>query len=103
MSRSFVALCAFVFAVLSVPAYAQQVNGNILGSVLDPQGAAIAGAKVSAVNTATNFSRSVQTTAQGEYRLEFLPPGNYTVEVTSAGFRTFQQTGVILEVGQFAR
>src|SRR5260370_1946851 len=85
------------------PLYSQQVTGSILGNVLDQQSAAVADTKVEARNMETGLSRSVQTNERGEYRIDFVPPGNYEIEVARAGFRTFKQSGVTLQVGQFAR
>ena len=98
-------LCGIVmFAPATLaPLHSQQVTGSILGSVQDPQGAAVADTKVDARNLETGLARSVQTNERGEYRLEFLPPGSYEIEVARAGFRTFRQTGITLQVGQFAR
>ena len=81
----------------------QQVTGTILGTVQDPQGALIPSAAVTARGSDTGLVRSVQSGSRGEYRIEFLPPGNYGIEVASAGFRSFRQTGIVLQVGQFAR
>ena len=83
--------------------YSQQVTGSILGNVQDPAGAAVADTKVDARNLETGLSRSAQTNERGEYRIDFVPPGNYEVEVARTGFRTFRQTGITLQVGQFAR
>lgn len=93
--------CLLVFALVTLKA--QQVTGILLGNVQDSSGAVVVGAQVSARNAETGLTRSVQTTAQGDYRIDFLPPGNYEVEVTSSGFRSFRQTGVVLQVGQSVR
>ncbi|MFL6449496.1 MAG: carboxypeptidase regulatory-like domain-containing protein [Bryobacteraceae bacterium] len=82
---------------------AQQTTGSILGTVEDAQGAVVVGAQVTAQNSDTGLSRSVQTSSGGEYRIDFLPPGSYEVQVTNAGFRSFRQTGITLQVGQAAR
>ncbi len=70
---------------------------------MDQQNAAVADTKVEVRNMETGLSRSVQTNERGEYRIDFVPPGNYEIEVARAGFRTFKQSGVTLQVGQFAR
>ena len=88
---------------VSVPLKGQQVTGSIIGSVQDATGAAIVASQVTARNQDTGLTRSVQTGAQGEYRIDFLPPGNYEVDVSNSGFRSFRQTGVTLQVGQSAR
>ncbi len=90
-------------AGLSTALHAQQVTGTILGTVQDAQGGVIVQAQVTARNQDTGLSRSVQTDDRGEYRMAFLPPGTYEVQAATSGFRTFVQTGVVLQVGQFAR
>jgi Carboxypeptidase regulatory-like domain len=92
---------AVIVSVSSLPA--QQVTGTILGTVQDPQGASIASATVTARSSDTGLVRTAQSGGRGEYHLDFLPPGNYEIEVAAAGFRSFKQTGVSLQVGQFAR
>lgn len=81
--------------------YAQS-TATFQGTVLDSQGAAVAGAKVTATNTATNLSRSVETDTTGNFSIPALPPGNYKVEVSKAGFRTYVISSYTLEVGTTA-
>jgi hypothetical protein len=97
--------CAALLASLaaSPSVFSQQVTGSILGSVQDAQGAMIPGAQVTARNQDTGFSRTMQSNDQGEYRIDFLPPGNYHVQVSVKGFRNFAINGIPLAVGQFAR
>ncbi len=85
------------------PAFSQQVTGSILGSVQDAQGGVVVGAQVTAQNRDTGFARTAQSNDRGEFRLEFLPPGNYDLQVASSGFRSFVTRGIALAVGQFAR
>jgi len=77
---------------------AQITTTTITGTVTDPAGAAIPNATVTAINTATNLTRSTQTGGQGEFRLEFMPVGDYTVEISVEGFKKFVRTGIVLEV-----
>jgi Carboxypeptidase regulatory-like domain len=86
-----------------LPVEGQQVTGNIVGKVQDTQGGVVVKAHVDAANQDTGLKRTAVTNSQGEYRFDFLPPGSYMIQVTSAGFRTFRRTGVVLQVGQFAR
>src|SRR5580692_7569039 len=65
---------------------AQQITGTIVGTVTDPQTAVVGIATVKATNVDTGFSRSAPTNGYGEYRIDYLPVGKYTVEVTAAGF-----------------
>ena len=82
---------------------AAQTTTNIIGTVLDRTGASVPDAQVTATNTATNLSRTAQTNTDGQYRLEFLPIGAYTVEVTAQGFKKFVQKGITLEINRTAR
>ncbi len=80
-------------------ARAQVTTTTLFGQVTDSNGAAVAGAEVTAMNQETSLSRSAQSNDQGEYRIEFLPVGKYSVGVTAAGFKKSVQTGVALDVG----
>lgn len=96
-------LLAISLSIVPIVLRGQQVTGTILGSVQDPSSGSIVGAKVTASNTDTGLSRTVQSNDQGQYRIDFLPPGNYEVEVANSGFQSFRQTGITLAVGQSAR
>src|ERR671912_682005 len=56
-----------------------------------------------ATNVDTQFSRETTTDESGQYALRLMPLGNYKVDVTLTGFKTFSQTGIVLEVGRNAR
>src|SRR5262245_35121075 len=83
--------------------YAQVATGTILGNVTDSTGGAVPGATVTATNVDTQFSRETVTDESGQYALRLLPLGNYKVDVTLTGFKTFSQTGILLEAGRNAR
>jgi len=63
----------------------------------------IPNAQVTATNVGTNQSRTAPTNAEGQYRLEFVPIGQYSVEMTATGFKKFVQKGIVLEVNVNAR
>ncbi len=65
----------------------------------DPSGAAISGAKVSALSLDTGLKRETQTNAAGLYNLVRLPVGNYDLTVESTGFRSSKRAGIRLAVG----
>ena len=93
-----------VFVLLAaVSLSAQTFRGTILGTVTDPSGAVVAGAKVTVKNTGTGLERSTQTSADGSYSLPELPIGTYTVTVTQSGFQTFVATGVTVDVASERR
>ncbi|MFS8086106.1 MAG: carboxypeptidase regulatory-like domain-containing protein, partial [Acidobacteriota bacterium] len=80
-------------------AQSQATTGQIVGTVKNPAGELGPGATVVVTNPATGLARTSTTGDQGEFRAVSLPPGEYTVEVTAAGFGKFTQTGYKIEVG----
>jgi hypothetical protein len=72
---------------------AQITSGRISGTVTDPSGASVPGAFVTVRNTATQATRKVTTDASGNYVVENLPIGPYSVTVDNPGFRSTSQTG----------
>jgi len=88
-----------LFAVLAPGLAAQATAGSqISGTVQDASGAAIAGAQISATQTATGQSRATVAGPDGAFALTNLPVGPYRLAVTAPGFRTYVQTGIVLEV-----
>ena len=91
---------AMLLALACLPAAGQQTTGSIVGTVKDQQGAVVNSATVKATNLDTGFSRSAPVNGYGEYRIDYLPVGKYTVEATAAGFERFVQQNVSLDVDQ---
>lgn len=95
-------LCSFLlvtlgFLLLSLaPAEAQRTTGTLRGQVLDPQGAAVPDAKVSATNQDTKVSSDTTTTSAGTYNFPSLVPGLYTVNIEAKGFRGIIQKDVLV-------
>ena len=89
----------FVFLLLAaVNLSAQTFRGTILGTVTDPSGAVVAGAKVTVKNTGTGLERSTETSGDGSYSVPELPIGTYNVTVSQSGFQTFVAKGVSVDV-----
>jgi hypothetical protein len=84
---------------VAVLAPAQLSTGTITGTVIDPQGAAIAGVKVLAVETSTNFQARPETNGDGLYRIQSLQPGTCDVSFEASGFKGFLQKALQLKVG----
>jgi hypothetical protein len=84
--------------VAAVSLSAQTFRGTILGTVTDPSGAVLGGAKVTVRNVGTGLERTTDTSTDGSYALPELPIGTYTVTVTQAGFQTSVTTGVTVDV-----
>ena len=88
-----------VYLLLSaVSLWAQTFRGTILGTVTDPSGAVVAGAKVTVKNTGTGLERTTDTSGDGSYSIPELPIGTYNVTVTQSGFQTFIAKGVTVDV-----
>ena len=75
------------------------VTGSMSGTVVDPQGAVIVGAKVTAKSAATGQESSDTTGANGAYAIRQLPPGSYTVTIAAANFQTLSVKDVVVKVG----
>src|SRR5438034_4266527 len=87
------------FVVLAAASLmAQTFRGTILGTVTDPSGAVVTGAKVTAKNVNTGLERTTQTSADGSYSIPELPTGTYTVTISQSGFQTSVTTGVVVNV-----
>lgn len=100
--------CALLLPVL---AWTQEFRGTLSGRVVDPQQAAVPGAKVQAAENETGAKFSTVSNADGSYVLPFLPPGPYTITVEVSGFKKYvnhnvriatnerEQLDIPLEVG----
>ena len=94
-------LAALVFVLAgSIIVFGQQVTGSIVGTVKDQQGALITTATVKAINVDTGYTRSAPANTYGEYRIDYLPVGKYTVEAVAAGFERFVQQNLAPNVDQ---
>jgi hypothetical protein len=96
-----IALVLFLF--LGTIANAQTITGSVNGTVMDPSGAVIAGAKVTATNVDTNVQTSAETNGSGVYNIRFLQVGQYKVTIDAPGFGTQTVGPFTLEAGQEAR
>jgi hypothetical protein len=90
----------FVFAALALLAQlgTAQATSQLNGSVTDPSGATVAGANITLTEAATGFQRQTTSNASGLYQFVEVPPGNYKLEASGAGFAAFVATNVTLVV-----
>src|SRR6266568_8084894 len=102
MTNLKILICAVLTICLSLSAAAQQISGSIRGTVLDPTGATVAGAIVTATQTETGLTRMSTTDRSGEYVLLELPVGHYQLRVEGRGFETYIQQGIVLDVNETA-
>jgi hypothetical protein len=91
-----VAICISLITLTPQPVWGQAVYGSIIGTVTDPQGAAVANAKVTVTNQRKNTSDTTTTNESGNYSVTHLIPDVYTVRVESSGFKTSQQKDVVV-------
>jgi len=97
-------LAILLFAIsVAQFAEAQVTNASITGKVTDTSGAVAPGVEVKATHLETNQTRSATTDAEGQYTINFLPIGGYSLEISAQGFKKFSQTGIVLSVGGSAR
>jgi carboxypeptidase family protein len=92
--------CLFACLILSLAATAQLPTSTLNGTVTDPQGAAVAGAKVTITENATGIGREATTGSDGGFAVTDLTPGEYTVRVNAPGFATSEIKELRLEVGR---
>jgi hypothetical protein len=98
-----VPLLLLVLLLLPATVLGQQVTGAMLGNVTDPQGAPIAGAKVTARDTARGTVWTSETNADGLFNLPRVPVGTYEVRVEANGFKAALRPSIQLELNQTAR
>jgi len=99
--RTWVILLALLGANLFVGVAFGQINrANLNGTVTDPSGASIPNAGVEVVAPDTGFKRQTTTGNSGVYSVSSLPTGTYDLTISGSGFKTFQEKGIELSVGQ---
>ncbi|HLJ46155.1 MAG TPA: carboxypeptidase regulatory-like domain-containing protein, partial [Bryobacteraceae bacterium] len=96
MKRALV-VSIFVLALFQY-ASAQVISGSISGRLVDAQGAAIAGATVTASETSRNVAVTAKSNEQGDFVFPALPTGTYSVVAEVSGFKKFQRLNIALDV-----
>src|SRR5580765_2732523 len=99
MIRTRGVLVSLIVLVLTATNAWAQATAQINGSVVDTSGAVLPGVTVVAIQTDTGARREAVTNETGSYALLNLPIGPYRLEASLAGFRSFAQTGIVLQVG----
>jgi outer membrane receptor protein involved in Fe transport len=99
MKRLQFCLAVFAVLVLTSSAFAQVQFGQFTGTVVDQTGAAIANAKVTATNPATDLKLTATTNAGGNYTVREVPPGVYKITAEAAGFKSTTSNGATANAG----
>jgi hypothetical protein len=92
------AMLACMAMLVCTTALGQTSSASLTGTVHDPQGAAVPGATVKAINTRTNIEVDTISGSDGTFTFPTLQAGTYTVTVELTGFKKMEKTGVILNV-----
>ncbi|MFN2500095.1 MAG: TonB-dependent receptor domain-containing protein [Pyrinomonadaceae bacterium] len=79
---------------------AQTSRGSVSGTITDSNGALVAGATVTLLNTETTIARTTQASDSGFYRFDAVDLGTYSVAVTASGFGSVTKTGVVVSANQ---
>jgi hypothetical protein len=91
-------LAILVIAMMTpLSAMAQEFRATISGTVADSTGAVVPGARVQVLETQTGTLNRTTSDSAGQYVVPFLPPGEYSITVTKAGFETFKRGGITLQ------
>ena len=94
--------CVLLTVLGSFEVDAQQITGSIRGAVVDPSGAVVQSAAVSAQQTETGLTRTAITDRDGGYVLVELPIGHYQIRAEAKGYQKYLQEGISLDVNQTA-
>ena len=99
----FAVVCFAVLALLVLPgaaAFAQSTTGSIHGQVGDPTGAVIPGATVVVMTTSGKVAGKAVSDGAGQYTVQGLAPGTYSVTATAQGFAAFRVPNIAVAAGQ---
>ena len=88
-----------VILILTATSVSAQATGELAGRVTDESGGVLPGVTVTATQADTGFMRTVVTDGEGNWVMPNMPTGPYRLEVMLQGFRTYVQTGIVLQVG----
>ncbi|MDR3414274.1 MAG: carboxypeptidase-like regulatory domain-containing protein, partial [Formivibrio sp.] len=101
LARLTTVFCCAAVLLFSSNLFAQIAGtGNIQGAVTDQTGAVVPNASVNLTDQATHVKRTTVSNNAGAYVFPGIPISKYILEVTSPGFKTYVQTGIVLQVGR---
>src|SRR5215213_1759072 len=86
----------FLLLMLAVSGLAQAITGTISGTVLDPNGGVIPGARVTLINDQIGDKRNINTNEEGRFTFAAVQPGVYTIKIEHQGFQTFLRQNTVL-------
>jgi hypothetical protein len=90
-------LCGFIAVVAAPLSFCASANGTVSGTLKDPSGASIQGAKITLMNTALRAAYKTTSNGQGFYSFPLLPVGHYNLTIEADGFKTQTNTNVTVD------
>jgi hypothetical protein len=102
-SRRCAVFAVLAFLLLALALASASITGSISGVVTDKSGAVISGASVAATDTLTGVQTTQKTDAKGFYNLPTLAVGTYNLEIKQLGFKTYRQTGLVIDANSALR
>jgi outer membrane receptor protein involved in Fe transport len=103
VSLGLVLVCCLAFLLCTSTTSGQAVYGSIVGTVTDPQGNAVAGAKVTVTNLSKGTTEEAASNEAGSYSVTHLIPDNYKVHIEATGFKAHDITSVRVDVDTSTR
>ncbi len=95
-------ILGFAVFLFTLSAGAQTFRGAISGTVTDASGAVLSGAQIKIVNQGTGLVRELAATGAGDFTLQDLPVGKYTLTASHPGFQTVRVENIDVQVGSVA-
>jgi hypothetical protein len=88
-----------VFVLIAALSFGQQLTGTLSGTTMDTTGAVVANAKVTMKNQLSGDTRTTVSNGSGYFSITAVQPGTYTVNVSAAGFKSWEQSGIVFSQG----
>jgi Carboxypeptidase regulatory-like domain/TonB-dependent Receptor Plug Domain len=89
--------------LLAFSLHGQTYTGSIGGRVVDRSGLPVPKAAIAVIEEATNTTLKTATSESGDYLVNYLKPGSYTVQISAPGFKVHEETGIPLQINQARR
>src|SRR4051812_42057090 len=93
----------FAILICILTAYGQVSTGSIRGTVSDPSGAVVPDAVIVLTNIRTGVVQSVKSDSSGNYLIDFVPTGDYKINVEMVGFKKFERDNITLDMSRQLR
>jgi hypothetical protein len=94
-----VAALLLILILLAPMSFAQQLTGTLSATVSDSAGAVVPNAKITMKNNASGDIRTTVSNGSGYFSITAVQPGSYSVTIEAAGFKTWDQTGIVFSQG----